>query len=267
LGTTNDVNIDINSLDRDAFTSTVWDMGAHQYKVTTSIGTTARDYSTVTLWEAALSGAAGGAGNHAQGEMYNDSAFSSGYLAIDDTTPDAVTLTVPSSERHDGTAGTGARFVNGTNQFVRITITIDLEWFEIDIQGNGLGCCGYAIDAANIPEVVGTTIANLLVHDVGGGRPGIVIGYRPGTIQNCIVYNIDSTGISAGGDSAGQNVLNCTSHLAGTGIWFNDMAGTIVQNCIATDATGNDFSDASPSTAVISNNLRHNCEWNGQSHF
>ena len=43
--------------------------------ITKSIGTTARDYSTITLWEAALGGAAGGAGNDAIGECYDDSAL------------------------------------------------------------------------------------------------------------------------------------------------------------------------------------------------
>jgi hypothetical protein len=185
--------------------------------------------------------------------MYNDSAFGE-YLAIDDTTPDAVTLTVPSSERHDGTAGTGARFVNGTNQFVRITITMDLEWFELDIQGNGGS--GYAIHAGNMPDVAGTTITNLLVHDVGGGRPGIVIGWQPGTIQNCIVYNTDAQSYSANGNSAGQIILNCTSHSVGSlGFSFGDNAGTVLRNCISTDATGDDFRFASPSFAVVSNNL------------
>jgi len=42
-----------------------------------SDGGPTRDYATITLWEAALGGAAGGGGNDAIGECYDDSAFGS----------------------------------------------------------------------------------------------------------------------------------------------------------------------------------------------
>ena len=56
LGTTPDgVQYDIDGFDRDA-ANRVWDIGADQAAatVTKTIGTTARDYSTMTLWEADL---------------------------------------------------------------------------------------------------------------------------------------------------------------------------------------------------------------------
>jgi hypothetical protein len=107
-------SVDINGSDRNALAATVWDIGAHQYASTASIGTSSRDYSTIALWEADLDDTTiYGAGANAVGEVYNDSSFTfSSAITIDtNVTLSSIKLTVPKSERHDGTAGTGAKLV------------------------------------------------------------------------------------------------------------------------------------------------------------
>ena len=73
-----------------------------------------RYYSTITLWEAGLDDTGlYSSGDDAVGECYDDSTFNEqGTINDGDTVGlDSVTLSVASGERHDGTAGSGARLV------------------------------------------------------------------------------------------------------------------------------------------------------------
>ena len=82
--------------------------------ITKSIGTSSRDYSTITAWEADLDNTGiYTSGDDAVGECYNDTAFDEDATINGGNTVglNSVTLTVADGERHDGTEGTGARLV------------------------------------------------------------------------------------------------------------------------------------------------------------
>jgi hypothetical protein len=258
LGTAEDVNVDINGLDRDALASTVWDMGAHQYKVTTSIGTTGRDYSTITLWEAALGGTAGGTGNAAVGECYNDSAFNEA-VSISDSAPDSILVTVPVAERHNGTEGTGVRNnVSGYNTAFNFSGTspATLEWIECSAPGNN----GNVVSAAAFSSPT-FTIQNLLIYDSDGCR-GIAASYVSVLVQNTIIYDCGRNGIESNDDTSdfyNVTIVN-TGHalyIGNTeGFKFKDAAGIKIKNCIVMDNDNNtEFQHASPSNAIVSNNM------------
>ena len=122
--------------------------------ITDTIGTTARDFSTVTLWEASLSAHAG---DDVTGEMYNDSAFDES-PTFDDATPTSIKLSVAAGERHDGTAGTGARFVAsvGNRRFI-IQTAMTLEWIDVgwpSFWGQCVYCDLYLALAGARPVVV-----------------------------------------------------------------------------------------------------------------
>jgi len=125
LGTTpTGVNIDINGSDRDVGTDTVWDMGAHQYEQCFSVGTSSRDYTTHTAFEADLDNTAiYGAGARACALGYNDSVFDEVFAVTGGATVglNGIRVSVADGERHDGTAGTGARIVRTT----LITVLLD----------------------------------------------------------------------------------------------------------------------------------------------
>lgn len=181
--------------------------------VTKSIGTSGRDYSTIVLWEDDLDVGAGGAGNDAVGEMFKDSVFDE-QPTINDATPDSIKLTVPISERHDGTAGTGARIVR-TSAGVSVVLDIKTtaEFFEIDSNGNQ----ARFITLGATDSIAG----NLLCHGYAGssnGLNGIDINVRADVV-NCIVYDMDMTsgfparnlvGIDAFINTGGVTILNNT---------------------------------------------------------
>ncbi len=101
--------------------------------VTKSIGTSSRDYSTITLWEADLDDTLiYSSGDDAVGECYNDSAFDetveiNGGLTVGLNT---FTLTAATGEQHDGTEGTGVRIVNGATSS-GTTLSVVSAWDSI----------------------------------------------------------------------------------------------------------------------------------------
>ena len=208
------IGIDIDNRDRDQI-GIEWDIGASQFSdLTLTIGTTGRDFSTITLWEAALV-------NYAlydiTGEMYNDSVFDEGF-SINDTTPDSIVLTVASGERHDGSAGTGTRVVMSTNKNTSNTKAIRVEWLEIDFNekrgGSGWGMTSSGDDII--------TSLRMIVHGNHEFSPrGINSGNQEAHVLNCIVYNIRkifSTPRASFGIRFVPNpgrlstIMNCTSH-------------------------------------------------------
>jgi len=211
-----------------------------------SDGGPTRDYATITLWEAALGGAAGGGGNDAIGECYDDSAFDES-PTIDDGTPDSITLKTASGHENRGIAGTGARIVRtaGSTYLVRSNVEIDIEDLELDANGNSCN---------NICHINATSDARrVLVHDATstiGTIYGIHVDAGVGNVINCFVYDIymnrpgvarDGAGIQDG--TAGviayynNTVYNIKADSTGTakGIYLNN--GT-VKNCIVVSTGG-----------------------------
>ena len=117
--------------------------------VTKTIGTSSRDYSTISAWEADLSDASiYSNGDDAVGEMYADSTFTGNTVTIDGGTSiggssgqdlNSVKLTVATASRHDGTAESGALLkpTSGSGHSVGIIkIARDdftIEWLDISL--------------------------------------------------------------------------------------------------------------------------------------
>ena len=107
-------------------------------EIVKTIGATGRDYATPTLWEADLDNAGiYTAADDARGDVYNDAVINDAFT-INGGGGIGLTsrkLTVPSSERHDGTENTGSRIeynggAGGTLCLVAIGNTT-VEWLEI----------------------------------------------------------------------------------------------------------------------------------------
>lgn len=247
--------------------------------VTKAIGTTSRDYSTITLWEAALGGAAGGSGNDAVGECYNDSVFDEA-VTINDLTPDSITLSVASGERHDGTAGTGARIVRTADSIVFEPLydadlaPLIIEWLEIDQNGQS----GVAI-RPNDDSVTGKAnqiFRNNIIHGTlsnSGAEAYAVNSKGACTIINNLMYDIAGGGgdtQAAGGITASSNrdveASNNTVHGLHhnrtneycTGINVPNRAGSIKKNNLVTAVTAAtsslQFCFSTTTTAVCDNN-------------
>ena len=195
-----------------------------------TIGTAARDRSTITLWEAAINNTTyPTAGTVAKGECYDDSAFDeSVVLNASASNVDEIILSVQANERHDGTAGTGARIVRGTFSDTYILSieeeNISVEWLEVDQNQITGGAAGYTLNGAESANQTNLNWRNMIVHGTrfssSWSRAILALVNDSGTHNtlNCIVYDVESPGNrDAGGIvtiNAGRttNVLNNTVH-------------------------------------------------------
>lgn len=233
-------------------------------EVTKTIGTTSRDYSTITAWEAASYGATGS--DDAIGEMYDDSPFDEA-VAINDSTPLSIILRVAVGEEGDGTAGTGVRNVRTDSNDFNITVAMTLEDFEYDANGNDP-------DVSLMHTSGSVDIKRCLFHGLSTSKSGGVMLHiaDAANILNSIFYNIAGSssnirGINIAGESGDiRKVLNCTIHditSSGTnsyGIGGIDQANITVQNCISTDSTDGSgdnkcYALDAPSSATYDHNL------------
>ncbi len=260
--------------------------------VTKTIGTNARDYSTITAWEADLDeGTIYSAGDDAEGVCYDDSAFDEtvsinggGTIGLS-----SITLTVDANERHDGTAGTGARIVLSgapTSSIILMSVPnihFTLQWLEVDINQqtfNNRKAIEYN-QASNVDVLIG----NMLVHGADGNSGGQVAVRLVGNttarhnLTNSMIYDFDNPWSGFSGtsriidlDFSNAGCLNVTVHncqnsnasASGNiyGIRTLDSASSQkVQNCIVTDViaagsgTGRDYELTSPATATYDHNL------------
>lgn len=178
--------------------------------VTKTIGTSGRDYSTITAWEADLDsssmmGGIYGSGDDAVGECYNDSTFDE-KVTIDgggSVGLSSVKLTAPASERHDGTAGSGVRIqYSGTESigFLVKRSQCTVEWLEMDYTNVGSPLSsGLNFGAGSTQEVY---VKNNIVHGIktqSNHIHGIYVwhAYTDATssryLINNLVYNIDNS--------------------------------------------------------------------------
>lgn len=137
----------------------------------------ARDYSTITAWEADLDNDTPyDDGDNAIGEMYDDSSFDespivNGGIAIGGSWGKLASfdLTVPEAERHDGTAGTGARLVFNAGisesgiefRYSSVAMPYEFSWLEIDCNGQ------YQNETVKDQEATGTVtkiMRHLIMH-------------------------------------------------------------------------------------------------------
>ena len=182
--------------------------------ITKSIGTSSRDYSTITSWEADLDNAAVYAsGDTALGECYNDSVFDESVNINGGGTVGlaAVTLSVAAGQRHDGTAGSGARIVRTASTSSILTLTgtstriVTLEWLEVTSTASGSGF--------NLTPIIlsGTDTKNVvqrcIIHNVyrGTGSANVPSAISVTNVGGCslldnFIYNISaSVSVTASG--------------------------------------------------------------------
>lgn len=174
-------------------------------EVIKTIGITGRDYSTITLFEAAINNTTyPSAGTDVKGECYDDSAFDEAVTFNQtDTNIDSITLSVASGERHDGTAGSGARIVRSSSGDASLVAAVAenfvFEWLEIDAAGNNVDWGVSSPSTAKDSFVV----RNMIIHDAIAGITtfaGIFVASVNTTITiiNNIIYDMEKlTGTGA----------------------------------------------------------------------
>lgn len=253
--------------------------------VTTDIGGGNNDYATITAWEADLdNGAVYNAGDDAVGLCYDNGAFDESLVFNGGTTIglNSVTLSVPAAERHDGTAGTGARviYTGGERTFIDIpsgTLDRKIEWLELSTTSNTMRRC---------IETVGTTLIDkCIIHRIHSDHVCYAVEANMQTdeilnVHNTIIYDITSSqdfrsdrwtrAIRCWGGMAGTNsVCNCTIYnvvghntsdtdgiLMATDSANNTMVNNIV---VGTDNTStgtpSDFNPSSLTNTTTSHNI------------
>lgn len=243
----------------------------------------AGDYQTITLWIDDDYGSVDLLNDDCTGSCYWDGTAFDESPTID-VVAKSIALTVPEAERHDGTAGTGARIVRtgGATVFtVTPTVVVTIEWLEVDGPNAPTGA------AYQIYEVggVGTTLVvhHCLLHDLGPDSDGKASIYcirsSPGVVHNNVIYDIDITGIAgherfvygikathtAEIEAYNNTVWHVTMNDGGAtaqcyGILLLDAVGDVLKNNLIMDcvdgglAEDGDYWDASPANAVTATN-------------
>ena len=172
-----------------------------------AIGTFKRTYSTISAWESDLDDTSYySSSDDAVGEAYNDSTFNEQVIIESGDTVglSSVKLTVPSSQRHEGKAGTGTKIEytgSSTNSFVLKRDNLTVEWIEIDLNAVGSGVSAGVVVTASAEE--NAFFTNCIVHDLVTQSDHIHGIYIAGTsfrtslyVMNNIIYNIDNSSTS-----------------------------------------------------------------------
>ncbi|MCE9552379.1 MAG: hypothetical protein K8T91_03255 [Planctomycetes bacterium] len=207
--------------------------------ITKTIGTNARDYSTMTLWEADLdSGGIYSSGDAAIGACYNDSVFNEDLLIDGGSTVGliAITLTAAGGQQHNGTARTGARnTVDHTGMDVLSTVPTTVEKLEVYFDDGPSATGPFMVQM----HIGAHRAQQLIVHSAPAGSGLVGLGVDSTNALNCIVYNMVSD--SAGGiilQSGSGKVINCTlfrirgdSSVKG----ISAGSGPVCRNCICVD--------------------------------
>lgn len=186
-------------------------------EVITSVGTSARDYSTWTLWEADDGGGTGS--DDVIGEGYDDSAFVES-VEVNTTTPISLTMRPATGEGHDGTAGTGVRIVSPgsyATYVVQLASSKPTTLSGIEIDGDDSAIYGVQVTAS------GHTVKRCIVHAVhynDGQTAGIAISNVNANVLNTIIYDVVS---SATGSAPCCGILNA----GGTGRTYYFLNNTI----------------------------------------
>ena len=170
-----------------------------------AIGTFKRTYSTISAWESDLDDTSYySSSDDAIGEAYNDSTFNEQVIIDGGGTVglSSVKLTVPSSQRHEGKAGTGTKIEYTGSASISFLIkrsNITVEWLELDLSSCGSTVSSGLNFGANSTQEVYFT--NNLIHDLKTQSVHIHGIYVWGTgsssnsryLMNNIIYNIDNS--------------------------------------------------------------------------
>lgn len=249
----------------------------------TGAATITEAYDTITLWEADLDAGtnteAYKSSDNAVGHCFNNTAFDESVTINNGATIGlaSTTLTVPASERHDGTEGTGARFVKtASSTCILYTRNVTTEWLEFDMNGNSARVLNHNGGAGQV-----TVFNHLLIHNASGASANPVNainngGNRQADVLNCFIYDMVQTATSTQPQNGIEvdvtstlNVMNVTIHdilnNGGSGICDGikvlDDTDTTLQNMIVTDTAGSssgtkqDFNIPTPVNATMDHNL------------
>lgn len=243
--------------------------------VTKSIGA-AKDYASLVAWEAASYGATGA--DNAIGELYG-TVIEANDVVVNDTTPIDITLqSEATTERHDGTAGSGSKSVlNGTTAltFSPNGTPFTIQWMEFDGDGDNIRTL---LSLTNTGGAGVNTCQNNIIHGIVPNRSGnsqlllVVNGLHE--VFNNVLYDATEIGTATVAGIryiAGQTNLIYnntienieTSNAAGTanGIIVNDDAdytykNNLVQNITATG--GGSRADYSSTMSGLSSAAHNN---------
>ena len=209
-------------------------------------------------------------GDDSVGECYNDAVFDESVTINGGSTVglNSVTLTVADGEKHDGTAGTGARIVRTSSGALNIQTSYqtNISWLEIDLNGNG-ATEAVGQNSNNNTDII--TNDHLIVHSVTGNthENEVFNGNGSFTLHNSIIYDcarassFSAATYVAVGTASNRNikVFNTTVYNCGNprdsasanarGISVgDDEAADEIKNCISVDtyvtnvsATASDF--------------------------
>ncbi len=243
--------------------------------VNKTVGTSGRDYATITLALAAVPANLVTADQQWTLSLYKDSDFDE-HVVVPAITSDAtrfLTITAPIGQRHTGKAGTGVRIkttvTRGTWELVSLNSNfIVFEWIEIDCSAHYVNYGYHGIGSGSNDIVIRNNIIHDLVpngsRDVGG--IGVDNYYGHAHIQNNIIYKIGvsgisqvptQTGIAIGNRTAARIWNNTVFDCFGFGIKIVDYQ-TGNSQCINNVSMGNtggagDF-DIEPTAGKICNN-------------
>lgn len=209
--------------------------------VTKTVGTNARDYSTWAAWEAAIDNTTyPSASTVAIGEGYDDSIFDED-LTLNANPSNVITasITIASAERHDGTAGTGARVVKSVSRLNWILSTAnkgrDLAWLELN--GNHISPAIAGVIALSLfaSGMVGR-VRRIILHGVRGQHASAemtllkLAGANGTCVNNSILYDYENFSTASGSNST----RGINSPVAAT---FAEIANVVVDN-IRSNTTG-----------------------------
>ena len=229
-----------------------------------------RAYSTITAWEADLDNDnIYSSGDTAKGECYKDSAFSitgdrlriDGGASLSGGNLAQTILTVPESQRHDGTADTGAKVNLSTGGRIQTwyqSASIDrtIEWLELDggDSEQDFGSNWRIVDLATGSTTghVGTA-AHLLIHgchnnQVNNGNSYGVIGGQSqySYMHNNIIYDCSGR-LRTPGILGSSNMVICNNTVYKIGMTYTSSANAGSREAIGIE-TGN-------SSCVNKNNI------------
>lgn len=251
---------------------------------TTSIGTTDRDYSTITLWEADLDDTDRYSENDdAVGEMYNDSVFDESVTINGGGTVglNSVTLTVAEGERHDGTAGTGAIVRSSSNSplfsFGANALTKAVRWIESDLSSaealsgqrylvarhsGGVSICDHClmhgassfqsakVNYIRIRASSGTTLNNSIIYDTGeaftgdAGEKNVI--ENDGNVAD--IFNVTMHNCYNDGSSGSINGVKLAAGANARNVLITDVTAVTSSACFSGSAT-EDHNASSDATA------------------
>ena len=241
--------------------------------VTKTIGTSSRDYSTISAWEADLSEASiYSNGDDAVGEMYADSTFTDNVVTFNGGTSiggssgqdlNSVKLTVAAGSRHDGTAESGALLKptagsGGGGVMLRVARDdFTIEWLDISLDSldatTSRGAIALNSGCGNV------TIRNMLIHGVNhtantSGPIGITSEEALTTSEtwyflNNIIYNIEKSSSNASSLAINVHAFKGTLHI------YNNTIYNIKSQGAGEDAVGIRFGGGTHVQANIKNNI------------